>query len=399
MLFNSISKTISIQVKPCIKFQHPYNNVLLLSSFSLQSYLFTTTTSNQPSFTLNYLINSCGVSPESALSVSKHLDLSKTPNTADSVIALLTNQGLTKSQVSNIISGHPRILLCDPDNTLLPNFKILNSLGLSSTDIGAIVTAAPKRLLCKRFQETALSFLKSVLESDDRVINAIKRYPLGLTYDLQVYAAGNIRLLQDIGVPKSNIVSMLTQQPRTFFTSAVRFRKVVEDVMEMGFDPSKTRFLYGIHAIRAMSKSTWGKKIDLYKKWGWSKDEIFIAFEKYPGCMMASTEKISRILEFLFNTMGWEKDYIFEYPIVISFSLEKRIIPRCLVYQYLAEKGLTEDDVFCFNKWLVYSDTKFLKWVVKQYADEGVELLKVYNKHLNEAMGSTNSKLRIKDVI
>ena len=122
-----------------------------------------------------------------------------------------------------------------------------------------------------------------------------------------------------------------------------------------------------------------------YKKWGWSEDEIFTAFERYPGCMMASTDKIMRILDFLVNTMGWEKSFILQWPIVISFSFEKRIIPRCLVYQYLAEKGLTDD--FCFTKWLMYSDTKFLKWVLKKYEEESPELFKLYQKHLDEANG------------
>ncbi|CAH1432188.1 unnamed protein product [Lactuca virosa] len=121
----------------------------------------------------------------------------------------------------------------------------------------------------------------------------------GLSRQLRVHQIASFK-----GVPKLRIASMLAQQPRTFFTSADRFKKVVGDVKETGFDPSKSRFLWAIHAIRAMSKSTWNKKVELYKKWGWSEDEIFVAFEKYPGCMMASPDKISRILDFLVNTMG-----------------------------------------------------------------------------------------------
>ncbi|MFS7943339.1 putative transcription regulator mTERF family [Helianthus anomalus] len=403
MLFNFIFRTISTPARPYYINQQLSCHGFLSSSSSHQSSLFTTKSSNQHSFTVMYLITSCGVSPESAISASKHLNLSKSPNFADSVLAFLKKQGFTKSQVSKVICRHPRILLCDPEKTLLPKFQILKSIGLSRTDLNAIVTATPQAIMRSKFKDTAppcVDYLRTVLGSRDLVISAIKRFPLALTYDLQVYAAENIQMLLEVGVSYSTIQAVLARQPRTFFTSADTFRKVVKDVMEMGCNPKKVRFLMAIHALRSMSKSTWGKKVAIYKKWGWSKDDIFIAFERYPGLMMSSEDKIVRMLDFLVNTMGWEMSYIVQRPIVICFSLEKRVLPRCLVYQYVAEKGLIkENEDFCFTKWLMYSETKFLQWVVKRYEDEAPEILKLYRKHLNEANGSSISILRKRDVI
>ncbi|XP_076955355.1 transcription termination factor MTERF8, chloroplastic-like [Bidens hawaiensis] len=371
MLFLFIYRTISNPAKPYINHQ---------------SYLFTTKSSNPHSFTASYLIKSCGLPPDSAILASKRLNLSKSPNTPDSVLAFLKTQGFTKSQISKLICRRPTVLLSDPQNTLLPNFKILESLGLPKPNLTAIVAANPNHLLNKKFQETAplcVGFLKSVLQSDDKVIDAVKRFPLALTYNKRVYAEENIRILLDAGVPNSAIRAMLTWQPRTLFAPVDRFKKIVKDVTDMGFDPSKVRFLWAINAVKAMSKSTWDKKVEIYMKWGWSKDEIFIAFEKYPWCMMASADKITRILDFLVNTMGWKPSYIVKRPIVTSFSLEKRIIPRCSVYLYLGEKRVIED--FNFTRWLMNSDTKFLNWVLKRYEDEASEILKVYRKHLKDA--------------
>ncbi|XP_076906022.1 transcription termination factor MTERF8, chloroplastic-like [Bidens hawaiensis] len=380
MLFNFIYKNVSSPATTYRKLHLRY-----------QLFQFTTTTSNQHSFTIKYLINSCGFSSESAILASKGLDLSKSPKTADSVLAILYNQGFTKSQVSKVISSHPRILLCDPETTLLPNFKILSKLGFSNADLAAIVATRPRSVMRGKFQDTALqsvNYLRNVLGSDDKVINAIMRFPQALTYDLRVYGAENIQLLLEIGVPELRIKSMLTQQPRTFFTSADRFRTVVTNVKKIGFDPTKSRFLWAIHAFRAMSKSTWDKKVELYEKWGWSKDEILMAFERNPGCMMASTDKITRILEFLMNTMGWKRSYLIQSPYVICYSLEKRIVPRCMVFKRLKEKGLIdENDDSCYTqtRWLMCSETSFLKWVVKRHEEEASELLEVYQKHLNEA--------------
>ncbi|XP_076890060.1 transcription termination factor MTERF8, chloroplastic-like [Bidens hawaiensis] len=384
MLFTFISRNVSSPATTTYrKLQLRYQ----LSKFTTA----TSNSSNQHSFTITYLINSCGFSSESAVLASKGLDLSKSPKTADSVLAILYKQGFTKSQVSKVISRHPRILLCNPETTLLPNFKILSKLGFSNADLAAIVTTRPGSVMREKFQDTALqsvSYLRNVLGSDDKVINAIKRFPQALTYNLQVYCAENVRLLLEIGVPEFRIKAMLAQQPRTFFTSADRFRTVVTNVKKIGFDPTKSRFLWAIHAFRAMSKSTWDKKVELYKKWGWSKDEILMAFEKNPGCMMASVDKITRILEFLVNTMGWKRSYLIQSPIVLCYSLEKRIIPRCMVFKRLKEKGLIdENDDSCYTQtqWLMYSEASFLKSVVKRHEEEAPELLEVYQKHLNEA--------------
>ena len=47
-----------------------------------------------------------------------------------------------------------------------------------------------------------------------------------------------------------------------------------------------------------MTKSTWDKKVDTYKKWGWTDDEILAAFKKHTWCMMVSEEKMTAVMDF-----------------------------------------------------------------------------------------------------
>jgi len=49
---------------------------------------------------------------------------------------------------------------------------------------------------------------------------------------------------------------------------------------ENGFYPAEFNFTLAVHALRAMSKSTWMKKVEVYKKWGWSDNEVLVAFRK-----------------------------------------------------------------------------------------------------------------------
>ncbi|RZC90971.1 hypothetical protein C5167_028803 [Papaver somniferum] len=63
----------------------------------------------------------------------------------------------------------------------------------------------------------------------------------------------NLELLRDEGVPQSNISRFLPQQPRSFTM------------------------------LTGMSKSTWEKKMNAYKGWGWSEDVTMNAFKQQPG--------------------------------------------------------------------------------------------------------------------
>ncbi|KAL7210403.1 hypothetical protein ACSBR1_031875 [Camellia fascicularis] len=165
-------------------------------------------------------------------------------------------------------------------------------------------------------------------------------------------------------------------------TTSDRFRKIVNEVKKMGFNPVSLKFVIAFQAVSSMSKLTWEKKVEVYKKWGWSEDEILVAFEKYPWCMMASKHKIMRVMEFFVNKMGWDSSFLARSPILIGFSLEKRIVPRCAVYQVLLSKGLIKNNNFNLANMLKKPEKWFLKKVVNCHEEEVPGLLKLYKEKL-----------------
>ncbi|CAA2991157.1 transcription termination factor MTERF15, mitochondrial-like [Olea europaea subsp. europaea] len=199
--------------------------------------------------------------------------------------------------------------------------------------------------------------------------------------DLQSRLLPNIEVLREAGVPESKIVVLLQYQPRVLMVGRERFRKVVEEVKELGIRPSCLSFILAVQAFRAMNKSTWEKKVALYKKWGWSEDEIILAFKKHPYCMMISADKITAVMDFLINKMGFESSVVLHRPALLSYSLEKRIIPRCSVYKVLLENGLIDK-----GKLLVLlvekTEQKFLQRFVQRYEGEAPGLLNLYEKEL-----------------
>ena len=100
-----------------------------------------------------------------------------------------------------------------------------------------------------------------------------------------------------------------------------------------------------IQVVSIMRQLMLESKLELYKRWGWSKDVALLAFKRQPHCMLLSEEKITEAVDFLVNKMGCPSAVIARNPIIILFNLEKRIIPRYLVIQSLLAKGLLKNDL------------------------------------------------------
>uniref|UniRef100_A0A0A0KFJ3 Uncharacterized protein n=1 Tax=Cucumis sativus TaxID=3659 RepID=A0A0A0KFJ3_CUCSA len=93
---------------------------------------YSTATADSNSFTVTYLINSCSFSPASALSISKHVTF-HSPEKPDSVISFFKNQAFFNADISFIVRKLPRLLLSDPNKTLLPKLEFLYSRGASTS--------------------------------------------------------------------------------------------------------------------------------------------------------------------------------------------------------------------------------------------------------------------------
>ncbi|CAK9159739.1 unnamed protein product [Ilex paraguariensis] len=383
-MFSCICKKLQygssvVKSSPRLQLYFHQNHPLSSSSTILESI---SNTANEHSFTVSYLINSCGFSLEKALSASKDVNF-EAPDKPDSVLNFFKNHGFTETQISNMTNRDPSVLLCDPRETLLPKFDFFQSKGISNLDIAKMLSSTPSIL--RRSLENQIipsfDFFKNWLESDDDTVFAIKRFHKLLLHDLQTYVAPNIEILRELGVPESNLVVLLKYHPRVFMTKSDRFKEIVEEVKKIGINPITMKFVQAVQAMRGMSRLTWKKKVELYKKWGWSENDVLTAFGKHPWCMTASEDKIMGVMDFLVSKMGLDSSVIARRPDIISLSLDKRIVPRCSVYQALLEKGLITKD-FSLRRMLESTEQLFLKKFVECFEEEASELLKLYQEKL-----------------
>ncbi|GMY27688.1 transcription termination factor MTERF15, mitochondrial-like [Fagus crenata] len=345
---------------------------------------FISTASNQNSFSVSYLINQCGFSPKSALQASRKVNF-ETPDNADLVISFFKYHGFSQTQISSIIIRHPRVLLSKPQNTFLPKLDFFMSKGLTSPDIATLLSKNPHILhrSLKNHIIPSFVFFKNLLGTNENTITAIKRFSGILTVKLDTCVVPNVNLLREIGVPESSILSGLKNWPRVITATAPQFKEIVEEVKEMGFNPSKLTFVLAVLALWGLNKSMWERRVNAYKRWGLSEEEILVAFRKSPWCIIASEDKIMQVMDFFVNKMGLEASLIVKHPVLLTLSLEKRMIPRGSVIEVLLSKGLVVKKNIYLPTVFLYSENFFLKKFVTPYKQEANDLLKLYNERLD----------------
>jgi mTERF domain-containing protein len=356
--------------------------------------------SNEPqqeekhSFRVSYLINSCGLSPKSATLASQKMNF-ENPEKPDSVLNLLKENGFTNTQISKLVRTHPLLLLYDPEKTLLPKIEFFLSLGVSSSDLPGILSSTPflfTRSL-KKHLIPCYDFLKSVLLVEEKVLTTLKRSPRAFLYNVTNNMAPNIALLRQLGVPQSYISFLVINYSSQAFTTHTRFVEAVHQVMEMGFNPLKMVFVHGIQVLLKMSKPKLESKLELYKRWGWSKDMALSSFKRNPICMLLSEEKITKAMDFLVNKMGWPSANIAMNPAVLLFSLEKRIMPRFSVIQILVAKDLIKNEL-SLSTILIPKERRFLEKFVIKFQNDIPQLLNVYQGKMDLLeVGSRSEKV------
>ncbi|KAJ8899928.1 hypothetical protein K2173_019633 [Erythroxylum novogranatense] len=329
------------------------------------------------SFTVNYLIQSCEFSVETAVSVAEKMKI-RSSERSDAVLTLLRNHGFTMSQISRLVKKRPVLLLAHPEKTLSPKLKFLRTIGISNADLARTLIADPNLLLrsLEKHIKPGYNCLKSMLLSDAKIVYAMKRIT---SKNLRP----NIELLRESGVPQSRIRMLLMNFPEALDQSHEKFSEAVKEAKEMGFEPTKSTFVLAVHALsEKWNKSIMERCFDTYTKYGWSKDDILTAFRKHPNCLLMSEKKITKGMDFIVNKMGKSSEMIVQCPTVLFFSLENRMIPRFRVVKLLQSKGLIKED-WSISSLLFPSENVFLRRYVTKFTEEIPELLSVYKGKLN----------------
>ncbi|XP_045791046.1 uncharacterized protein LOC123885771 [Trifolium pratense] len=300
---------------------------------------FCTNTSDSTSFEVSYLINNFNFSPQFASKLSSTYKVRfNTSQNPDLVLNFFRNNGFSETQLRYIISKAPRLLSCDPSKRVLPKFQFLLSKGASNSDIVNLVSKNPMVLSPSLENHIIPTYelLYRFLQSDKDIIAGVVHNPALLSDHL---VPQNITMLIKNGVTDSSIARLFRTRSRSLNTNTRCMLKLVEELKDLGFNPSKITFGIALEAKLTVNKTLWEEKVDAFKKWGWSDEDVTEAFRRQPHCMLVSIDKINLVMSFWVDQLGWDVLALAKGPSVFSNSLEKRIIPRASVVQFLLKKG------------------------------------------------------------
>ncbi|XP_077247619.1 uncharacterized protein LOC143887418 [Tasmannia lanceolata] len=347
------------------------------------------TLSNPNTFTVSYLVNSCGLSEASALLAAKKVSI-KNAEKSDSVLSLLKNYDLDKTHISKLITNFPSLLLFKPDKTLKPKLEFFQDLGLSGPNLAKILCSNPYilRTSLEKNIMPCIDFLRSYLCTNENIIFALKRSLHLLQLDFKKRMVSNVSTLQKLGIPDPRISKLIMTQSSSLVLNPDRFSENIMAIKEMGFDPLKSTFIKAVYIMSAMTKSNWEAKLEVYRSEGWSENEILYAFKMEPMCMGLSEKKIRKVMGYFVNKMGWKPSVISRNPSLLGLSFEKRIYPRCSVIKILMSEGSINKD---YNPAYVLKLTEedFMKKFVIKNQEKVPNLQRLYQNMIG-AVGLDN---------
>ena len=124
---------------------------------------------------------------------------------------------------------------------------------------------------------------------------------------------------------------------------------------------AKALMVFGVHRQEKVDE-----KIRALEMLGWSQYDVLTAVRKMPNLLNMSKERLQRNLDFLARDVGLEIPYIAQRPVLLMYSLERRLIPRHHLIKILNAKGMLSDKFDLYSVFAL-SEKKFLDRFMNPY--------------------------------
>ncbi|KAK1685776.1 hypothetical protein QYE76_046624 [Lolium multiflorum] len=295
----------------------------------------------KPHFMAEYLVSTCGLSPEAAAKAAPRFSSLATTDRPDAVLAFLRSQGLGKAQVRAIVSHKPALLLSSVDATLAPKFAALRALGLNRADAARLFALFPSALtygVHSNLLPRVLLWL-DLLGSTTLLMKWLaKAWLLKYSVDLLLK---NLATLRAVGLPEPRLTALVRLQPTIIMQSPHKLKALVARVepCAAGLPPSSGMYtwcLFALHNIGVHAFQT--KKAVVTTGFGCTDDQFAAMFRRAPCFMFSSQEMLRRKVEFLSTACGL--GCVVNNPVLLTFSVDKRMAPRLRALEALRSRGI-----------------------------------------------------------
>ncbi|KAF7129842.1 hypothetical protein RHSIM_Rhsim10G0152400 [Rhododendron simsii] len=355
------------------------------SSVSAHSPSVPTPTSN-PSLS-NFLIKTLAISEPQAVSISNRFSSRKSLEKPYSVVQFLKQLGFSDAHIRSSVQSRPEILFSDVDKTLKPKLQFFLDLGLTGPDLGNFISIHSHVLLdsLERTLIPCVDIIKNTLVNDKNnqdLIRVLQKTYRGWVFSKPVSRLKcNITFLESCGIVGPQLSDLLKRHPRLFFISETALKDLVSRVLDMGFSVDSRMLVHAVDTVGSISGETFSRKIELLRSFGFLEEERMDMLRRAPRLLTISEDKLKFKIDFFLNDFKLNRCALVSWPTCLTYSIEKRIIPRYRVLQVIMSKGLLQKEP-SFKHVLILSEEKFLGKFISRFPDDAVDLLEIYKGDL-----------------
>ncbi|CAM0944158.1 unnamed protein product [Alopecurus aequalis] len=298
----------------------------------------------------DYLVATFGLAPPQALlKASKYLSHLKSPANPDAVRAFLSQAGLAESDIAAAVAMDPRLLCSSVDKTLTPRIAQLRGIGLSLPEISRLITVVPAILL-RPARFPRLEFMISLLGSYHKVEPVLKRNRYLLNGNVENLVKVNTILRQQCGLSACEIAKLYGRTGKLLTMEPDRVKGMVARAEKLfGVPRCSGMFKRALEIVCIFTPESITGKINFLER-HLGRSEAEQAVRNSPGILALSAGNLGHTLEFLMMEVGLDPSYIARRSGMLTFSIEKRLMPRHYVIVVLKAKELVKKDIDLYGQ-------------------------------------------------
>ncbi|KAJ0769857.1 putative transcription regulator mTERF family [Helianthus annuus] len=307
---------------------------------------------------------------------------SSTQTNPQSVILFLKSHGFNLTDIHKWVTESPQILFSDVEKTLKPNIHFFQDLGLTGSALGKFISKKPV-YLSNRFEERlkpCVDIVKRLMLDDrnnENLIRTLRRCNWANVNQPVVKVAANVKYLEQCGIVGAQLATLITRQPRLLIMSESDLKELVSKVLDMGFSIDNRMLVHAIFTCTCLSDQTFERKLELFRSYGFTKDEFLSMFKKAPGLLRVSEAKLKTGIGFFLDTVKFEREVLVRRPACLMYSLEERVIPRFKVLNMMMSKRILKKMPSFLNVMRLPED-EFLEKFISKDRNHAEELLLAY---------------------
>lgn len=201
-----------------------------------------------------------------------------------------------------------------------------------------------------------------------------------ISYSVEKRILPNLKFVMYVcGISEEKASHAMRNRPDFLLQKLDSLQTLVRRADELGVPRQSPVYPFLLIVLYGINKEKFEARQKNFSSLGWSESDFFTAVRKAPTLLNISQPYIRRKIEFLVKQVGYTPSFIAEHPVILLYSLEKRLIPRFQVVELLKSENLCTAKGILLSYYIVLSDKKFMEKFVLPYKERVPKLVDIYH--------------------